>query len=81
METEVKKLSIDIKEEQKKAEESIKNQGLRVLVCNGTGCNANGSNDVIEKFKELGADVGNLSEHIKLVLWPTGCYGFGEKGD
>lgn len=28
METEVKKLSIDIKEEQKKAEESIKNQGL-----------------------------------------------------
>ena len=30
METEVKKLSIDIKEEQKKAEESIKNQGLRV---------------------------------------------------
>ena len=47
METEVKKLNIDIKEEQKKAEESIKNQGLRVLVCNGTGCIANGSNEVI----------------------------------
>ena len=80
METEVKKLSIDIKEEQKKAEESIKNQGLRVLVCNGTGCIANGSNEVIEKFKELGADVGILSEHKKMVTVPTGCHGFCEQG-
>ena len=54
------KLNIDIKEEQKRAQEAIKNQGLRVLVCAGTGCVANGSLGVIERFKELGADVSVL---------------------
>ena len=39
----VKELSIDIKQEQAKAHEEIKKQGLRVLVCAGTGCVANGS--------------------------------------
>ena len=57
METKVKKLSINIEEEKNKALETIKKQGLRVLVFNGTGCIANGSNEVIEKFRELGADV------------------------
>ena len=53
-------LNIDIKEEQKKAQESLTKQGLRVLVCAGTGCVANGSLKVIEKFRELGADVSVL---------------------
>ena len=80
METEVKKLNIDINEEEKKARELINKQGLRVLVCNGTGCIANGSNEVIEKFKELGADVGILEENKKMVTVPTGCHGFCEQG-
>ena len=50
-------LTIDINEEQKKAQQHIKEQGLRVLVCSGTGCIANGALKVIEKFKELGANV------------------------
>ena len=43
---------IDIKAEQEKVKEAIKAQGLRVLVCAGTGCVANGSLKVIERFKE-----------------------------
>ena len=80
METEVKKLSINIEEEKNKALEAIKKQGLRVLVCNGTGCIANGSNEVIEKFRELGADVSILSEHDKVTIVPSGCHGFCEQG-
>ena len=43
-----KTLNIDIKQEQLKAQEEIKSQGLRVLVCAGTGCVANGSLVIIE---------------------------------
>ena len=77
---ETKSLSIDIKEEQKKAQEQIKKQGLRVLVCAGTGCVANGSLGVIERFKELGADVSVLTDYDKMTIVPTGCHGFCEQG-
>ncbi len=80
METEVRKLNIDIEQERQKAIELIKQQGLRVLVCNGTGCIANGSNEVMAKFRELGADVSILSEHDKMTTVPTGCHGFCEQG-
>lgn len=80
METEVKKLNINIDEEKNKACELIKKQGLRVLVCNGTGCIANGSNEVIARFRELGADVSILSAHDKVTIVPTGCHGFCEQG-
>ena len=80
METEVRKLNIDIEQEHQKAIELIKQQGLRVLVCNGTGCIANGSNEVMAKFRELGADVSILSEHDKMTTVPTGCHGFCEQG-
>ena len=73
-------LNIDIKEEQKTAQEHIAQQGLRVLVCAGTGCVANGSMKVIEKFKELGADVAVLSDYDKMTIVPTGCHGFCEQG-
>ena len=73
-------LNIDIKEEQKKAQEYIKNQGLRVLVCSGTGCMANGSAKVMEKFRELGANVSTLTQHDKMTIVPTGCHGFCEQG-
>lgn len=73
-------LNIDIREEQKKAKELITKQGLRVLVCAGTGCVANGSLNVIEKFKELGADVSVLTDYDKMTIVPTGCHGFCEQG-
>lgn len=73
-------LNIDIKNEQAKAQEHIKEQGLRVLVCAGTGCVANGSLKVIEKFKELGANVSTLSDYDKVTIVPTGCHGFCEQG-
>lgn len=73
-------LNIDIKQEQIKAQEEIKKQGLRVLVCAGTGCVANGSMKVIEKFAELGADVSVLTDYDKMTIVPTGCHGFCEQG-
>ena len=73
-------LNIDISEEQKKAQENIKEQGLRVLVCAGTGCVANGSLKVIEKFRELGANVSALTDYDKMTIVPTGCHGFCEQG-
>ena len=76
----VKELNIDIKQEQEKAHEEIKKQGLRVLVCAGTGCVANGSLKIIEKFKELGADVSTLTDYDKMTIVPTGCHGFCEQG-
>ena len=73
-------LNINILEEQAKAQEHIKEQGLRVLVCAGTGCVANGSLKVIEKFRELGADVSTLTDYDKMTIVPTGCHGFCEQG-
>ncbi|MBO6273127.1 NADH-quinone oxidoreductase subunit NuoF [bacterium] len=73
-------LNININDEQAKAQEAIKKQGLRVLVCAGTGCVANGSLKVIEKFRELGADVSALTEYDKMTIVPTGCHGFCEQG-
>lgn len=73
-------MNIDILKEQEKAKQHIKDQGLRVLVCAGTGCVANGSLKVIEKFKELGADVSTLTEYDKMTTVPTGCHGFCEQG-
>ncbi len=73
-------LNIDIAEEQKNARADIKQQGLRVLVCAGTGCVANGSLKVIEKFKNLGANVSVLTDYDKMTIVPTGCHGFCEQG-
>ena len=73
-------LNIDIKKEQERAQEQIKEQGFRVLVCGGTGCVANGSMKVMEKFRELGANVGTLTSHDKMTVIPTGCHGFCEQG-
>ena len=74
------KLNINMQNEQDKAKDLIKSQGLRVLVCAGTGCVANGSLKVIEKFKELGANVSILTQYDKMTVVPTGCHGFCEQG-
>ncbi len=73
-------LTIDIKKEQEKAQELIKKQGRRILVCASTGCLANGALDIIAKFKELGADAGVLTKEAKMSVIPTGCIGFCEQG-
>ena len=73
-------MNINIKDEQVKAQETVAQQGLRVLVCAGTGCVANGSMKVIEKFRELGADVSTLTDYDKMTIVPTGCHGFCEQG-
>ena len=73
-------MNINILDEQNKAQEHIKEQGLRVLVCAGTGCVANGSLKVIEKFRELGANVSTLTDYDKMTVVPTGCHGFCEQG-
>ncbi len=74
------KLTIDIKEEQAKAQELIKKQGRRILVCASTGCIANGALDLIAEFKRLGADADVLTNDVKMSVIPTGCIGFCEQG-
>ncbi len=74
------KLTIDIKQEQAKAQELIKKQGRRILVCASTGCIANGALDLIEEFKKLGADADVLTNDVKMSVIPTGCIGFCEQG-
>ena len=73
-------LETNIKKEQEKAQEYIKKQGLRVLVCAGTGCLACGAREVIEKFQELGASVNVMTDEDKVTTVPTGCHGFCEQG-
>ena len=73
-------MNIDIKLEQEKAKKHIEEQGLRVLVCAGTGCVACGALDIIKKFEELGANVSTLSGQDKITIVPTGCQGFCEQG-
>ncbi|MDR1167830.1 MAG: NADH-quinone oxidoreductase subunit NuoF [Heliobacteriaceae bacterium] len=72
--------AVNIKQEQQNAAQAVKAQGLRVLVCAGTGCVANGANDVIAKFRELGAEAGILTDYDKITIVPTGCHGFCEQG-
>ena len=74
------KLNIDIKKEQEKALDLMKMQGERILVCTSTGCSANGSLEIIEKFKELGANVNVLTKEAKMTAVPTGCIGFCAQG-
>ncbi len=70
----------DINVVKEEAQKRIDAQGLRVFVCAGTGCVANGSLAIIEKFKELGANVKPLGEKLKMTTVPTGCHGFCEQG-
>ena len=73
-------LTMDIKAEQLKAQEKLASQGIRVLVCAGTGCVANGALEVIKRFEELGVEVSKLTDKDKVTVIPTGCHGFCEQG-
>ena len=74
------KLNIDIEKEQARAKDLMSMQGERILVCTSTGCSANGSLEIIEKFKELGANVSSLTKEAKMTAVPTGCIGFCAEG-
>ncbi|HOO57201.1 MAG TPA: NADH-quinone oxidoreductase subunit NuoF [bacterium] len=66
----------------KEAREKLKSR-LRVLVCTGTGCVANGSLKVLERFKELmGNEAVSADSHDEtgIRLAHTGCHGFCEHG-
>ncbi len=70
----------DLKNEVKNAQEYFENTGMRVLICSGTGCVANGAFDIFKKFRELGADVLYKNEDKKITTVKTGCHGFCEQG-
>ena len=70
--------TIDLAKEQEKAKKYLQEMGIRVLICAGTGCVANGSLEVYEKFKEFGANAAFKEE--KMTPVKTGCHGFCEKG-
>ncbi len=73
------KTIVDINQLKEQAQKKISEMGTRVLVCAGTGCVANGSLEVVEKFEELGANVSTLQES-KVSTVKTGCHGFCEQG-
>ncbi len=73
-------IKTDLKREFKKAEEYFQKTGMRVLICSGTGCVANGAFDIYEKFLKLGADVQFKKENKKITSVKTGCHGFCEQG-
>ena len=58
----------DMKQKQAEALRLIKEQGLRVLVCCGTGCISSGAESVYQKFKELGVNVLPLSTYDKMTV-------------
>lgn len=68
-----------IKIKQEEAKKNIESQGMRVLVCAGTGCVACGALDIIDKFKEFGVNVSTVQSD-KMAVIPTGCHGFCEQG-
>ena len=72
--------AINIEQEKANAQEIIKAQGLRVLVCAGTGCVASGALEVIEELKKLEVNAEVMTEHDKMTTVPTGCHGFCEQG-
>lgn len=64
---------------QEKAGKDIKAQGMRVLVCAGTGCVACGALEIIEKLRANGINAATVQSETTVIV-PTGCHGFCEQG-
>jgi len=70
------------------SKEYIEKEGLKVLVCAGTGCVANGSLEIYDKLKEKVNDINmpvkvELFEENKeenITVKKSGCHGFCEQG-
>ncbi len=79
----------DLRQVVKDAEASVQSEGLRIMICAGTGCVSNGSLDV---YAELLDQVSKLDLPISIELEgekisdsnvtvkKSGCHGFCEKG-
>ncbi|AEG60634.1 NADH-quinone oxidoreductase subunit NuoF [Desulforamulus ruminis] len=73
---------------QQKAKTALADQKMRILVCAGTGCVANGSLKVYESLKKLIAEKGLLAEidlvkevsHEGIGVNISGCHGFCQMG-
>ena len=73
---------------QKKAKSALDQEKMRILVCAGTGCVANGSLKVYEALKKLIAEKGLLAEvslvdevsHEGIGVNISGCHGFCQMG-
>jgi NADH-quinone oxidoreductase subunit F len=70
-----------------KINEAQAHQRMRVLVCAGTGCVANGSLKVIDEFRKLTAERGLLVDVDALIegkegttIVHSGCHGFCQQG-
>lgn len=70
-----------------KINEAQAHQRMRVLVCAGTGCVANGSLKVIDQFRKLTAERGLLVDVDALIegkegttIVHSGCHGFCQQG-
>ncbi|MBV5268081.1 MAG: (2Fe-2S) ferredoxin domain-containing protein, partial [Burkholderiaceae bacterium] len=50
-----------------------------IIVCCGTGCQAAGSAEVVDKFKQMLSGTDWKGKVIPLVK-PTGCHGFCSRG-
>lgn len=73
---------------QQKSKAALAEQKMRILVCAGTGCVANGSLKVYESLKKLIAEQGLLAEvdlvkevsHEGIGVSISGCHGFCQMG-
>ncbi|MFW5986485.1 MAG: NAD(P)H-dependent oxidoreductase subunit E, partial [Halanaerobiales bacterium] len=75
----------ELKSAIEKAESHKMDEGLRVLVCAGTGCVANGSLEVFSALQEEVADLDlpvkvGLMEENDVTIKISGCHGFCEQG-
>ncbi|SHE33990.1 NADH-quinone oxidoreductase subunit NuoF [Desulforamulus putei] len=78
----------DLLKLQQKAKAALADQKMRILVCAGTGCVANGSLKVYESLKNLIAEKGLLAEvdlvkevsHEGIGVSISGCHGFCQMG-
>jgi NADH-quinone oxidoreductase subunit F len=51
----------------------------QIIVCCGTGCQAAGSAEIVDKFKKVLSETGWSGKVVPLVK-PTGCHGFCSRG-
>ena len=81
-------MTANLKEHKKKFESGMQKVEMRVIVCAGTGCVANGSLEVYDKFNEVMKEKGlpfavslkKEEEDHKHLLSISGCQGFCQVG-
>ena len=79
-------MSIDLQSIAASFNEQISKHQFRIMICAGTGCMANGSMEVYERFLEVVGERG-LSVSVQMdrtesdvVMSCSGCQGFCQRG-